>query len=380
MDKKQKTIYIYQYHLCQIGGVETFLYNWCEQLRDYYDITVLYVSGDPYQINRLSNIVKMVKYDKNKTYTCDIFIRNSVWGTVPDNIISKDNRYIEIRHADYEWLLNRGVLYDQYHPSKKTNEVVGCAEHVSQKSKKVLHDNPITIPNILGNKHERKLKLISCMRIDKEKGWDRMIQMAQMMKNASINFVWDIYTNNPQKTDIKEFIFHPQTFEIWDELSRADYCVLLSNAEGCPYTILEALQYQVPCIVTNIDGCTELITDGVNGYVVPLDMKFDINKIKKIPKCLPYDNKAKEKWLQYLGNAIYVKKSTRNEKSILVEALNTYEELGLKDGELGHIPAPKERWLISENRLEYLLGNNPKQKVFVKIVKENKEYKEGDSI
>lgn len=119
------------------------------------------------------------------------------------------------------------------------------------------------------------------MRIDKEKGWDRMIQMAQMMKNANIDFVWDIYTNNPQKTDIKEFIFHPQTFEIWNELSRADYCVLLSNAEGCPYTILEALQYQVPCIVTDIDGCTELITDGVNGYVVPLDMKFDINKIKK---------------------------------------------------------------------------------------------------
>lgn len=24
MNKKQKTIYIYQYHLCQIGGVETF--------------------------------------------------------------------------------------------------------------------------------------------------------------------------------------------------------------------------------------------------------------------------------------------------------------------------------------------------------------------
>lgn len=45
------------------------------------------------------------------------------------------------------------------------------------------------------------------MRIDKEKGWDRMIQMAQMMKNANIDFVWDIYTNNPQKTDIKEFIF-----------------------------------------------------------------------------------------------------------------------------------------------------------------------------
>lgn len=113
-----------------------FLYNWCEQLRDYYDITVLYASGDPYQVNRLSNIVKMVKYDKNKTYTCDIFIRNSVWGTVPDNIISKDNRYIEIRHADYEWLLNRGVLYDQYHPSKKLMKLLVAQNTCPKKVKK----------------------------------------------------------------------------------------------------------------------------------------------------------------------------------------------------------------------------------------------------
>jgi hypothetical protein len=39
----------------------------------------------------------------------------------------------------------------------------------------------------------------------------------------------------------------------------------------------------------------ELIQDGINGYVVPLDMKFDINKILKIPKCPEYDNHAKEK-------------------------------------------------------------------------------------
>jgi hypothetical protein len=44
----------------------------------------------------------MEKYDKKKSYICDIFIRNSVWGTVPENVTSLDNRYIEMRHADYE--------------------------------------------------------------------------------------------------------------------------------------------------------------------------------------------------------------------------------------------------------------------------------------
>lgn len=380
MKQKQKTIMIYQYHLCQIGGVETFLYNWCEQLRNYYNIIVLYFSGDSYQINRLSNLVTLMHYDKNKTYTCDIFVRNSVWGTVPDNVISKDNRYLEIRHADYKWLLERGVLYDQYHPSSKTNEVIGCAEHVSRKSKEILHDNPTTILNILGNKHPRKLRLISCMRIDPEKGWNRMVKMAKMMHKAGIDFVWDIYTNNVQKTRIREFVFHPQTFEIWDELSRADYCVLLSNAEGCPYTVLEALQYQVPCIVTDIDGCRELIKDGVNGYIVPLDMNFDINIIKKIPKCPEYDNKAKEKWIDYLGDAVYIEKPLRNEKTIYVEALRTYQELNLKDGELNEIPEPGRRWWISEKRLERLLGDNSHKRIFVKVVDENEINNEGESI
>lgn len=377
MEEKQKTIYIYQSYLCQIGGVETFLYNWCSQMRDYYDITILYENGDPLQIQRLNDLVKMEKYDKKKSYTCDIFIRNSVWGTVPENVTSLDNRYIEMRHADYEWLFKRGVLFEQYHPFKKTNEVIGCAEHVSRKSDKVLHDHPITIRNILGEKHQRKLKFISCMRIDPEKGWNRMLLMGDMMRKAGIDFEWDIYTNNPQKAAPEGFKFHKQTFEIWEPLSRADYCVLLSNAEGCPYTVLEALQYQVPCIVTAIDGCKELIKDGINGYIVPLDMNFDIKKILKIPKCPVYDNKAKETWLKYLGGAVYKKRPSRDEKYILVEALSTYQRLALTDGELGFTPKPGHRWYVSEKRLQVLLGQNPRKVAFVKRVEEEEtEYKE----
>ena len=48
------------------------------------------------------------------------------------------------------------------------------------------------------------------MRIDSEKGWDRMRTMAQMLKDANIDFEWDIYTNSPQQTAMKEFIFHKQ--------------------------------------------------------------------------------------------------------------------------------------------------------------------------
>ena len=180
---KQKTIFIYHNYICQIGGVETFLYNFCLNLRNYYDITVLFASGDPQQIARLRPLVKLEPYLKSKTYECDIFIRNSVWGDVPTNIISKENRYLEMRHANYLYLLNKGELFQQYHKSDKTNEVIGCGYFVSEMSNYVLHDNPTTIQNILAPKQKTNkiLKLITFARLDSDK---RMEQNAEISTNV----------------------------------------------------------------------------------------------------------------------------------------------------------------------------------------------------
>ena len=55
-------------------------------------------------------------------------------------------------------------------------------------------------------------------------------------------------------------------------------------------------------------------------------------------------------------------------KKILVEALPTYKEKGIQDKTLGRIPEAKERWEVTEERLNTLLGNNEYHLVFVKIV------------
>ena len=81
-----KKIIIYQSSICAYGGVESFLYNWCWWLRNYFDVTVLYCNGDATRIGKMKKIVKLEKYEPNKTYKCDIFIRNSVWGTIPQHI------------------------------------------------------------------------------------------------------------------------------------------------------------------------------------------------------------------------------------------------------------------------------------------------------
>lgn len=52
-------------------------------------------------------------------------------------------------------------------------------------------------------------------------------------------------------------------------LRAADVFVLTSDVEGLPLSVLEAMACGVPCVATNVGGVSEVITDGVDGFVVP---------------------------------------------------------------------------------------------------------------
>jgi glycosyltransferase involved in cell wall biosynthesis len=51
--------------------------------------------------------------------------------------------------------------------------------------------------------------------------------------------------------------------------SDAQFSILCSHTEGMPNAILEAMSYGVPVIGTRVGGIPELITDGVEGLLVP---------------------------------------------------------------------------------------------------------------
>ena len=356
-----KKIIFYQSHFCQTGGVETMAYNWCWWLRNFFDITILYCSGDAERLQKMRKLCKMEVYDENKNYECDIFIRNSVWGKVPKNI--KADRMIEMRHANYKWLLDHGYLMQQY-TDMGIKEIVGCGEYVSKMSHEALGDNPTTIKNILLPNQEthKVLHLISCTRIDAHKGFDRMLKLCQMLRNAKIKFEWNIFTNSSSyKSPYEEMHFWKQRYDIWDYLADADYTVLLSDSEGLPYTVQESLQYQVPCIVTDVGGCTELIKDGVNGYVVPLNMDFDVTKLLNIPVCKEYDNHSLEDWLNYLGYKGKIDKQKiidnfEEEKEVMVKVRAIFEPF-YDDMELKRRIYKGEEFEVEESRAEYLAQN-----------------------
>lgn len=47
-----------------------------------------------------------------------------------------------------------------------------------------------------------------------------------------------------------------------------DLFLNVSSSEGIPVSIMEAMSFGIPCIATNVGGTSELVKDGVNGYLL----------------------------------------------------------------------------------------------------------------
>ena len=63
-------------------------------------------------------------------------------------------------------------------------------------------------------------------------------------------------------------------------LKGADYLVQLSYNESYCYSVREALQHRVPCIVSDIPELKKVIKDGKNGYTIKDDFtNLDVDKI-----------------------------------------------------------------------------------------------------
>lgn len=64
-------------------------------------------------------------------------------------------------------------------------------------------------------------------------------------------------------------------------LASSDVFILPSYREGFPNSVLQACSMELPCIVTDVSGSNELITDGLNGWIAdPASVKSLYQKMK----------------------------------------------------------------------------------------------------
>lgn len=330
----------------------------CKLLSEYYDILLLYITCDKDQLNRLKQYVNVEKYNDNKQYECDICLLASSWGGYPDSVTASSGRYIQMIHADYSVLAKTGWLYK---PFKKTTEHIAVGEHVANTFKEYYNIDAKIVHNILDELQpiKRKLRLISATRLSNEKGYNRMIKLANTLKENNIRFEWVIFTDlkqyNVKPIQLDEVIFKQSTLDIFPHIVDADYGVQLSDTEGYSYFVNECLQYGTPMITTNFQSAYESVIDGYNGYILDMELSnLDIDKlVNNIPKDFIYTPKTSiNTWKNILGKSNTKTILNNTKDTMTVRITRNYRDNSLnrmvKANEIFELPIDKAIYLINK--------------------------------
>ena len=283
----------YFHTLNSIGGIETFFWNLAQKYGKDFDITILFRNGDPAQVRRLAKLVRMKKYKDGETVHCKrAFVAFNT--DILDHIEAEE--YYQMLHGDYRSL---GVLPQKH---EKLQEYVACSKVVRDSYADVTGKvAQISYNPFVPVKPKKALRLISATRLTPDKGWNRMLQLAQAFDDAGIPYIWDIYSDMYKPVDNPSIILHPPRLDVLNYVAASDYYAQLSDSEGYCYSVVEALSIGIPVIVTDFPVATEIgVINGVNGFILPKDMSdIPVERVYKGLKKFKY-SPPEDRWNELL--------------------------------------------------------------------------------
>lgn len=167
--------------------------------------------------------------------------------------------------------------------------------------------------------HKRSVfTIVSCSRIVKLKRINLIIDALFNIDDYEIR--WEHFGNGPCYNEIKtyaemrlnnkaniSYVFHGQIsnqelMEIYKN-SSYDLFINVSETEGIPVTIMEALSFGIPVVATNVGGCSELIDESCGFLLSKSFMSKELTTIiTSVLNMNPQQysemrKKAREKWL-----------------------------------------------------------------------------------
>lgn len=161
--------------------------------------------------------------------------------------------------------------------------------------------NPINVPEIKLKSRmqnpfiKNKFTVISVGRFNKQKRFDRVIDIAKLAKAENLNIQFLIvgegslkedYINQIKNDKLEDFVeIHPFTENVVAWVNYSDLYLMTSDYEGLPVVICEAMVIAKPIIATRITGTVELLENGKYGQLVDKD----INEIYKAVKNMYQD-------------------------------------------------------------------------------------------
>lgn len=300
-------IMIHQKYCYKIGGIETANRQLAEAFKDR-NLLFVYNAPNLEQMLAIGKTCDVMWDDGSQHYDVDVLIMTN-YDSAPAIIdrVKAKKIYQQI-HADFANLKKMEIWANfTWQPHERVDKVLAVSKTAQNGLKTALGIESVVVPNVLGNL-PRPLTFMVMSRASAEKGIDRVIELIKRMDDAGKDFVVYICSTAEQHPGMVEELKNRHVVMVEPSLyntallKAADYLIQLSLNESYCYSVREALEQGVPCIVSRIPEFEKLIKDGKNGYLLDDDLgNLDIDKIfNKRPTPEPRHEKIPETWEKVL--------------------------------------------------------------------------------
>lgn len=132
------------------------------------------------------------------------------------------------------------------------------------------------------------ITLLFLGRLHPQKNLDLLIRVFKMLTLKAKAFHWELWLvgDGPLRFQLEEkstslglknhIKFCGNTDDTMEKMRKADLFMLLSQAEGMSNSLLEAMAFGLPCIVSNINGNRQIVQHGKTGILVDLKYETEI--------------------------------------------------------------------------------------------------------
>ena len=194
----------------------------------------------------------------------------------------------------------------------KSNLIITPSQHLKNFIDKIGFDKNIFVINNGVNIEQHNkvvlenniIQLLVVSRLVSQKNIDSIIKAVKVMENENIilNIVGDGSEINNLKLLVKKyelnekvnFIGKIEKTKLNEFLKVADIFIQASNYEGLPHSILEAMNFEIPILSTDVGGCSVLLNKGERGYIIPMPVS-EVEISEGIRKIINNKNEAKSK-------------------------------------------------------------------------------------
>lgn len=192
---------------------------------------------------------------------------------------------ISWEHFNYFYSPNRRVKLGRRLSAKYADSVVVLGKNDLSNYKKNFSKikniryifNPVSVSVSNTNDNMEYKRIVAAGRLENEKGFDRLVDIWAQIENDFIDWKLDIFGEGSEcgklqsrisSLGLKNIKLRGYADDISKELENSSIFVLTSRFEGFGLVLIEAQAKGLPCVSFDKEGPSEIINDGVNGFLV----------------------------------------------------------------------------------------------------------------